>query len=223
MKAYFLRQYLNPKLSFRVFCFIKISCIFLLNQVQQEIMTTIKFIFCLEAVPDVETNTTTEAVKNLEELAINKGIASIYKTCDTIEGLEDSLSALLYDDHNFKDYEIIYLVMTGEGNNICLNDYYYSFEELAEIFEGKMKGKIVHFANTKILDLNEEEAQYFLDVTGALAVSGYGVRSKNLSSILVDKEFFKICQEKYDVIEIVEELHQKNYALCKLLDFRLYY
>lgn len=181
------------------------------------------FIFCLEAVPDTETNATTEVVKNLEELAIEKGITSIYKTCDTIEGLEDSLNALLYDDHNFKDYEIIYLVMTGEGNNICLNDYYYSFEELAEIFEGKMKGKIVHFANTKILDLNEEEAQYFLDVTGALAVSGYGERKKNLSSILIDKDFFKICQEKDDVIEMVEELHQKNYALCKLLDFRLYY
>jgi hypothetical protein len=182
-----------------------------------------KFIFCLEAVPDIETETVTEVLKNLELLALEQGISSIYKTCDTIEGLEESLSALRYDDHNFKDYEIIYLVMKGEANNICLHDYYYSLEEIAELFEGKLTGKIMHFANTKILDLSEEEAQYFLDITGARAISGYGVAFNNLTSINLDKAFFCLCQEEDNVIEAVEELHQKHYELCKLLDFRLYY
>jgi hypothetical protein len=182
-----------------------------------------QFIFCLEAVPDVETSTITEVLKNLERLALDLGIASIYKTCDTIEGLEDSLNALLYDDHNFKDYEIIYLVMPGKKNNICLNNYYYSFEEIAEIFEGKMKGKILHFSNAKKLDLSQEEAQYFLDITGAKAVSGYGLANGKINSNAIDKAFFSLCQEYDDVVEIVEELHQKHYSLCKLLDFRLYY
>ena len=102
------------------------------------------------------------------------GIASIYKTCDTIEGLEDSLSALVSEDHNFKDYEIIYLVITGEANSICLNGYYYSLQEIAELFEGRLSGKILHFSNAKVLDLSREEAQYFLDITGAKALSGYG-------------------------------------------------
>lgn len=182
-----------------------------------------KFIFCLEAVPDIEKVTTTEVVKNLEQLVVDYGVASIYKTCDTIEGLEESLNALRYDDHYFKDYEIIYLVMEGEGNNICLNDYYYSLDEIAELFEGKLTGKILHFANTKILDLSEEEAQYFIDVTGARAVSGYGTEFNRLTSINLDKIFFSLCQDEEDLIEIVEQLHQKQYALCKLLDFRLYY
>ncbi len=181
------------------------------------------FIFCLEAVSDIETTTTTVTIQNLENLAIEEGIASIHKTCDSIEGLEESLSALFYDDHNFKDYEIIYLVMQGEGNNICLNDYYYSFEEIAEIFEGKMKGKILHFSNAKVLDLSEEEAQYFLDITGARAVSGYGSDLQNGTSCAIDKAFFSLCQQHDDVTDVVEELYQKNYALCKLLDFRLYY
>lgn len=187
-------------------------------------MDSDKFIFCLEAVPDVEVNTVTTVVKNLEELALNQGITSIYKSCDTIEGLEESLGALLYDDHNFKDYEIIYLVMPGQENTICLNNYYYSIEEIAELFEGKMKGKIIHFANAKVLDLNEEEAQYFLDITGARAVSGYGSSYNKIASVsTLDKAFFSLCQEEENLIEIVEELYQKHYALCKLLDFRLYY
>src|SRR3970040_1588734 len=185
--------------------------------------TNDKFFFCLEAVPDVDTAVTTEVLKNLEKLAVEQGIASIYKTCDTIEGLEESLNTLFYDDHNFKNYEIIYLVMQGEANTICLNEYYYSLEEIAECFEGKMKGKIIHFANAKVLDLSEEEAQYFLDVTGARAISGYGVALHQLSSSNLDKAFFGLFQELDDVVEIVEELHQKHYALCKLLDFRLYY
>ncbi len=183
-----------------------------------------KFIFCLEGVPDVENSTVTQVVKNLEEIAIDQGIASIYKTCDTIESLEESLNVLLYEDHNFKDYEIIYLVMPGEPNNICLHDYYYSLEEIAELFEGKMKGKIIHFANLKVLDLNDDEAQYFLDITGARAISGYGSTYNKIASCsTIDKAFFSLYQENDDLTEVVEELYQKHYALCKLLDFRLYY
>lgn len=180
------------------------------------------FIFCLEAVADVERAGSTEVVKNLEQLAF-EGISSIYKNCDTIEGMEESLQVLLYDDHNFKNYEIIYLVMQGQANNICLNGYYYSMEEIAELFEGKMKGKVIHFANSKVLDLDEEEAQYFLDITGAKAISGYGLSYSGISSVNLDKLFFSLFEYSDDVVDIVEELHEKRYALCKRLDFRLYY
>ena len=187
-------------------------------------MESEKFIFCLEGVPDIEKTSTTEVVTILEHIAKQQGIASIYKECDTIEGLEESLGTLLYDDHNFKDYEIIYLVMPGEPNNICLNDYYYSMEEIAELFEGKMKGKVIHFANRKILDLTDEESQYFLDVTGARAVSGYGSEVSDISSTsTLDRVFFSLYQENDDLKEVVEELFQKHYSLCQLLDFRLYY
>jgi hypothetical protein len=182
-----------------------------------------KFIFCLEGVPDAEDTTITETLKNLEHLAYENGVGSIYKTCDSIESFEESLNALLYDDHNFKNYEVIYLVMPGEANSVCLNDYHYSMDEIAEIFEGKMRGKIIHFANAKILDLTPEESQYFLDITGAKAISGYGNAYNTLTSSGLDRAFFSIFENEDNIFEIVEELHQKHYALCKLLDFRLYY
>ena len=55
-------------------------------------MTDPKLIFCLEAVADIETTTTTAVVSHLEQLALQQGLTSIYKTCDSIEGLEESLS-----------------------------------------------------------------------------------------------------------------------------------
>ena len=190
---------------------------------QEQFIDADYFIYCLEGVQEIETDKVTETQENLEQLAMNYGIASIYKTCDTIEGLEASLNALVLDDHNFKDYEIIYLVITGEANSICLNDYYYSFQEIAEIFEGRLKGKILHFSNAKILDLDEEEAQYFLDITGAKGVSGYGNEFNGTSSANLDKAFFNLFKEDDNMLDVVEELHQRHYNVCKLLDFRLYY
>ena len=181
------------------------------------------FIYCLEAVNDVETDMITETQKKLDDLAMQLGVASIYKTCDTIEGFEASLNALVLDDHNFNDYEIIYLVITGEANSICLNDYHYSLQEIAEIFEGRLKEKILHFSNAKVLDLDEEEAQYFLDITGAKGISGYGNEFNGLASSNLDIAFFNLFNEDDNMLDVVEELHQKYYKYCKLFDFRLYY
>jgi hypothetical protein len=181
------------------------------------------FIYCLEAVHDIETDKVTKAQKNLEQLTMQYGVASIYKTCDTIEGLEASLNALVLDDHNFIDYEIIYLVITGEANSICLNDYYYSLQEIAELFEGRLQGKILHFSNAKVLDLDEEEAQYFLDITGAKGISGYGNECNEITSSNLDKAFFNLFKDDENMLNVVEELHQRHYNVCKLLDFRLYY
>ncbi|CAL2108394.1 conserved hypothetical protein [Tenacibaculum sp. 190524A02b] len=190
---------------------------------QEQFTNTDYFIFCLEAVHDVEVDKVTPTQEKLEALTMQYGIASIHKTCDTIEGLEASLNTLVLDDHNFKNYEIIYLVMTGEANSICLNDYYYSLQEIAEIFEGRLNDKVLHFSNAKVLDLDEEEAQYFLDITGAKAISGYGNEFNGITSSNLDKVFFNLFKEDDNMFEVVEQLYQKHYKLCKLLDFRLYY
>ncbi|SEK45670.1 hypothetical protein SAMN04487910_0570 [Aquimarina amphilecti] len=190
---------------------------------QEQLIDTDYFIYCLEAVDDIETGKITEAQEKLDKLTSQYGVASIYKTCDTIEGLEDSLNALVLDDHYFKNYEIIYFVIKGEANSICLNDYYYSLQEIAEIFEGRLQGKILHFSNAKVLDLNEEEAQYFLDITGAKGVSGYGNECNGLTSSNLDIAFFNLFKEDENMLDVVEELHQRHYKACKLLDFRLYY
>lgn len=179
-------------------------------------------LFCLEGVADVDTPHSSPILPALESLALHQGLTSIYKTCDSIEGLEDSLNALLYDDHGFKNYDCLYLVFGGEENRIMLHNYYYSLEEIAEIFEGKLKGKILHFANTMLLDLSLEEAQYFIDVTGAKAISGY-TKAVPILSTALDCAFFVLCGEYDEVEDIVEELYEKRHLMCETLGFRLYY
>lgn len=185
-------------------------------------MNAEKFIFCLEAISDSKFPESTPTIKGLEQLAL-QGIESIYNFCDSIEELEERLGALVYDDKHFKEYEIIYLVVQGTEDSIQLSNYFYTLQEIAELFEGKMKGKIIHFANTKPLDLTQDDAQYFLDVSGARAISGYGLNSVSVASLPLDQLFFNLCQDEHDLTEVVELLHEKQYVACKALDFRLYY
>lgn len=180
------------------------------------------YLYCLESVPDVEAPRNSPILKGLETLAMQYGITNVYKTCDSIEGFEEGISTLLYEDRHFKEYAVIYLVFEGRSNELKIDNYYYSFEEIAEFFEGKLNGKIVHFANTLQLDLDEETFQYFLDITGAKAVSGYANTAPVLSTVL-DNLYFSLCQEYDDVVEITETLFEKQYALCNRLGFRMYY
>lgn len=179
-------------------------------------------LYCLEGVENIETNQTSKLLPFLNTLALDYGISSLYKNCDTMEGFEEHLGALLHEDKNFRDYKIIYLVFKGDDNLIELDGYFYTLEEVAELFEGKLTGKIIHFSNTKMLDLEDETFQYFLDVTGAKAISGY-INSIPLLSTILDAHYFQLYKEIDDVVELVEELFDKHSAICQAMGFRLYY
>ena len=145
-------------------------------------------IYCLEGVEDVELNKPSMLYPFLEHLALNKGITNVYQSCDSFENFEEKISNLLFYDKNFKEYQIIYLVFEGQDNSIEIDGYYYSLEEIAELFQGKLTDKIIHFSNKKSLELEDETFQYFLDVTGAKAVSGY-VNNIPILSTILDQHF----------------------------------
>lgn len=180
-------------------------------------------LFCLEAVKDVSQKKASNLLPMLEHLALQHGVVSVYQACDSITGLEQSLGNLLYEDKDFKHYEVIYLVVSGDSDSITIDGYRYSLEEIAELFEGKLKGKIVHFANTKTLDIDLETAQYFLDVTDAKAISGYTNRARIDSSLLDSKFLAYYFEETDDLNDLVELLLEKHNALCGTLGFRLFY
>ena len=179
-------------------------------------------LFCLECVKSVDESADSKIFPLLEQLVKQHNIVNVYKAVDSIEDFEESLNTLLYEDRNFKDYDLLYFICGGRENEIIVNDYLYTLEEIAEMFEGKLKGKILHFANSKTLNLDSETAQYFLDVTGAKAISGYQQQSFT-SSMLLDYHFFSLYPDFDDVTDVVEALFQKHYTLCTNLGFHLYY
>ena len=179
-------------------------------------------VFCLEAVKEISDNQDSAVFPMLEQLVRNHSLVNVYKAVDTIDDFEAALNTLLYEDRNFKDYDLVYFVCQGEQNEIRINEYTYTLEEIAELFEGRLKGKILHFANTKVLNLDEDNAQYFLDVTGAKAISGYQHHSF-MNSFVLDHHFLALHLQTDNPSELVETLFDKHYGLCSALGFHLYY
>lgn len=179
-------------------------------------------VYCLEVIPDLSSTNTSSIPYSLEQLALQGGVSNVYATCDSMEGLEAQLETLLYEDRHFKDYTLLYFVVEGAEEYMEIDGYTYGLGELAELFEGKLRGKHVHFANTKTLELDTADSQYFLDVTGAQSLSGY-TRSMPILSTPLDCQFFALAAKYDDVREWTEALYQKHYAQCKTLGFTLYY
>ncbi len=180
------------------------------------------YVFCLEALSNTNQNAPSKLLPWLENLAVQFDIPNVYQSCTDIEGLEQALQILLYEDRNFNDYNIIYFHVRGSHNTITLDNYHYDLEEIAELFEGKLKNKIIHFSNAFRLDLDPEQSQYFLDVTGARGLSGY-INNPVLPSQVLDAHYFDLCQHYTDVVEITETLCDEHFGLFKNLGFNMYY
>ncbi|RZJ69397.1 DUF6642 family protein [Flavobacterium sp.] len=180
-------------------------------------------LFCLEAVRDASADQVSKLFPMLDHLTLKHDITTVYQSCDSITGFEQSLNTLLYEDRDFKDYEIIYLAVSGSESDIVIDNYRYSLQEIAELFEGKLKGKLIHFANTKTLDIDLEMAQYFIDVTNAKAISGY-THSASFPSLALDAALIaSYYQDTDSPTELVRILLEDHGALCSALGFRLFY
>lgn len=179
-------------------------------------------VYCLEALPDVEKASPSSVVYSLEQMALKTNVTSVYATCDSMESLEQCIQTLLYEDRDFKAYTLLYFVVDGADDYLEVAGYEYTLQELAELFEGRLQGKMIHFANTKTLMMDTEDSQYFLDVTGAKSISGY-TRELPILSTPLDCQFFALAQEYDDVRELTEVLYEKHFAQCKTLGFELYY
>lgn len=179
-------------------------------------------LYCIESVPDMDSHEHSKAWRFLEKLASDYNIHNIYKACDDMESLEASLGQLLYEDLDTSDFRVLYFILEGKNNKIILNHAVYTLEELAEMFEGKLHDKVIHFANTKSLDLTEETFQYFLDVTGAAAISGYAYSTPIFSAAL-DLHYFSLYREYDDVVALVHKLYETHGKLYHAMGFRLYH
>lgn len=179
-------------------------------------------IFCLQSEINNSQQNKKSILPSLENFTLQHSITTVYKTYNTFEDFEECLNNLIYEDKNFKDYKVIYIITEGSDNELIIDDYKYSFNEIAEIFEGKLTDKILHFSNLTHLNLEEDTAQYFLDVTGAKAISGYSNETAIFSAIL-DFEYFLLCERFENAIIATKEIYNKNYALAKTLGFTCYY
>lgn len=184
--------------------------------------TNKKNIFCLEGDWKENLKHKSSILPALELLELNTGIQSIYKTCGSYGEFEVRLKQILADKRKYDSFEIIYLAFHGRKNHIIIGEVDYSLEEIAKTFEGRLDGKMIHFGSCKTLSIGEEQAKYFLEVTGAKAISGYGKNVAFISSTVVDILFFEMFQKFERLHSIRDNMHKHYGDLFRALDFKFY-
>ncbi|MBS9525940.1 hypothetical protein KI659_18105 [Litoribacter alkaliphilus] len=97
----------------------------------------------------------------------------------------------------YSNYNLIHLAFHGSSKEIWMADNKSSvgLEELAERYEGRFKGRTVHFGSCKTLKASPAELEYFLKMTEAELVSGYTVDVDFIDSAIFEIAYFTWMQE----------------------------
>lgn len=182
-----------------------------------------KYIYCLEGDWDTDLKGKSSILPALELLTLNCNIKTIYRTCSTKEELVNRINQLLNAPVRYEKYQIIYLAFHGfEGGISFGGKTFITLDELAAIYEGKFKNKIIHFGSCSTLYLHDDDIKYFKKKTKALCVSGYQNDIKFISSTVVDVLYFELCQSYKNLTTIKKQMFENYGELCDKLEFRMY-
>lgn len=70
-------------------------------------------------------------------------------------------------------YEVLYLACDGAAGELALGRDWITFDELAEVLEGRCAGRTLYFSACLTLDISDDMLMAFVSRTGAKAVVGY--------------------------------------------------
>jgi len=137
-------------------------------------------VFCLETdwTGDLRDRNTVKPSLDLvgDRMKLKRNAAPIYNKTEYREQLERQLKT--WQLRKYANFSVLYLSFHGDSACIYCGDRRkpknrVTLEELAELLEGKCKGKIIHFGSCCTLNVKKPVINRFLKQTHALAVSGY--------------------------------------------------
>jgi hypothetical protein len=183
--------------------------------------TWTKHIFCLEGdwTDDLRSKNSIKAA--LDFLHDNSKIRYIHRHASTKEEIANRL--LEYNKKKYSDYTICYLAFHGEPNKIKVGRELMTLDELAEISQGLLKNKIVHFGSCSSLRLNKRYIERFLKKTNALCVSGYKLDFSFVPGTVLDLLFFEMCQRYKNITCIERDMRFYYGKLMRELEFSMAY
>jgi hypothetical protein len=181
--------------------------------------TLSKHIFCLEGDWNDDLRSKNSIKSALDFLHDNSKIRYIHRHASTKAEIENRL--LEYNKKKYSDYTVCYLAFHGEPNKIKVGRELMTLDELAEISQGMLKNKIVHFGSCSSLRLNKRYIERFLKKTEALCVSGYKLDFSFIPGTVLDLLFFEMCQRYKNIMCIERDMRFYYGKLMRELEFSM--
>jgi hypothetical protein len=185
----------------------------------QRTLTYEKYVYCLEGdwLDDLRKHVSVKPA--LEFMQLCSGIKYIHRNCATREQIGYYLKK--YSGKKYEKFSILYFAFHGEPHRIRLGKEWITLDELADLSEGLLRGKIIHFGTCSTINIDTRYIKKFLKATGALCVCGYATDIDFLPGSVFDLLLFEICQNYKDIRFIERDMRRYYGKLIKMLGFRM--
>lgn len=150
------------------------------------------------------------------------GIEYVFRNVASRIDLNYYLTQLKYK--TYKDFQIVYFAFHGNSKTIDIPsepNNPISFLELAEISNGLLQNKIVHFGSCRTLNTSDQKIREFKEMTGAKIVSGYTKNIDFVRSSILDIAYFSELKRIIKLGTIENKMNKRYGELMKDLGFKI--
>ncbi|KAF5036772.1 hypothetical protein DSECCO2_571620 [anaerobic digester metagenome] len=180
-----------------------------------------RFIYCLEGSWNKNPRSNQTIKPILDLLFTFSKIKYIYRKCTDKENFIKELQR--FSQKRYSNYTILYIAYHGRKNRIYFGNEYITLKEIANVLEGKLNGKIVHFGSCSTLNTTEKNINDFINRTGCSFISGYQKDVEYIDSSAFEMVYFETIQKYYSLKKIKLNLIKKYPTLSERLRFILFY
>ena len=132
---------------------------------------TQKNIYCLEGNWSKQPNSKLSIKPILDLLHTTSKVKYIYNKCQTKNDFLIFLER--FTQKRYKNYPILYIAFHGRINTIFIGNEEITLQEISNVLEGKLEGKIVHFGSCSTLKTTNKKISDFIHRTKCNFISGY--------------------------------------------------
>ncbi|MFZ4454939.1 MAG: DUF6642 family protein [Bacteroidales bacterium] len=172
---------------------------------------TQKNIYCLEGNWSKQPSSKLSIKPILDLLHTTSKVKYIYNKCQTKNDFLIFLER--FTQKRYKNYPILYIAFHGRINTIFIGNEEITLQEISNVLEGKLEGKIVHFGSCSTLKTTNKKISDFIHRTKCNFISGYKKDVDFICSTAFELLFFNVLQNYRDLKAVKRTLktyHQKT-------------
>ena len=179
-----------------------------------------RFIYCLEGNWNRHPKSNQSIKPILDLLYAFSKVKYIYRKCPTknefIKGLQT------FTQKRYSNYTVLYIAYHGRKNRIYFGNEYITLKEIANVLEGKLNGKIIHFGSCSTLNTSEKNITDFIARTGCSFISGYQKDVEYIDSSAFELLYFDTVQRYFSFKKIKSNIVKIYPKLIERLRFTLF-
>lgn len=178
-------------------------------------------VFCLEG-PWSDLLTDGSSVRPLLELLERRRVIEFaHRDAATVPEFENYLRQ--WSQKRYAKLGFGYLAFHGEKGTLWVGQEEYSIEQLAELLDGRLEGRILYFGSCSTLQVDDDRIENLRARTGARAVCGYTRDVDWIESAAFELNLIDAVAWYSRIDAVFNHLRRNHGGACERLGFRAFW